>query len=482
MRKNLQVIGIALIVLMFASCGGSKSKEVKLIPVKSGKDFQYIDQEGKIVINPQFNQATVFRNGLALVQTNGENPKWGFIGEDGKFVIPATYKSATVFSEDLAWVVTDGSAPTAINNKGEIKITLQDAQSVCIFKGGLAAFSVADTSGIKWGFVDNTGKVKITPQFTAVGYFNENLCAVANKDGKWGYIDKDGKIVINNQFDRANEFINGKAVVTTEDKTGVIDAKGKYTINPQFHAMIPDGDLFVIEQDHKWGWCDKDGKIIINPQFTEAYPFGGKELAPVQSGENYGFIDKEGKIAINPQFQGALPFNGKLALVMSNKKIGFIDKDGKYVINPQFDDVSRDFMLYLINGSSEFEVAISDKTTPPEAIAEDYLKAVKTQKFDVAKTLVTEESKATVDFMAQMITMGGEEAKKAATVKYEIKDMKCETKDNVSDCTCKVNDGKKEEEEKLHLVKKDGKWLVEQKKEGGTPSTSTENTAPEVKY
>jgi hypothetical protein len=111
------------------------------------------------------------------------------------------------------------------------------------------------------------------------------------------------------------------------------------------------------------------------------------------------------------------------------------------------------------------------KSDTPEAVAEKYLKAIGTQKFDDAKALVTEESKATVDFMAQMATMGGEEAKKAAaTAKVEVKDMKCETKGEAADCTCKVNDGKKEEETKLHLVKKDGKWLVEQKKEGGAPT------------
>jgi len=111
------------------------------------------------------------------------------------------------------------------------------------------------------------------------------------------------------------------------------------------------------------------------------------------------------------------------------------------------------------------------KSDTPEAIAEKYVKAVEMQKFDDAKALVTEESKATIDMMSQMFAMGGEEAKKAAAeVKVEIKDMKCDTKDDASDCTCKVNNGKEEKEQKLHLVKKDGKWLVEQKKEGGAPT------------
>lgn len=90
-------------MFLFA-CGdnGKKISEVTLIPVKSGSDYQYIDREGKIVINPQFRTATVFRDKLALVVTSGKDSKWGFISEDGTFAIPATYISATVFSEGLA--------------------------------------------------------------------------------------------------------------------------------------------------------------------------------------------------------------------------------------------------------------------------------------------------------------------------------------------------------------------------------------------
>jgi hypothetical protein len=116
------------------------------------------------------------------------------------------------------------------------------------------------------------------------------------------------------------------------------------------------------------------------------------------------------------------------------------------------------------------------KSDTPEAVAEKYLKAMETLKFDDAKALATEESKGTIDMMAQLATMGGEEAKKAAAeAKIEIKEMKCETKEDVSDCTCKVNNGKEEKAVPVHLVKKDGKWLVEQKKEGGAPA---EEVAP----
>ena len=108
MKKTAQLVAAIVATSILSSCGGGGDSisEVNLIPVKSWNDFQYIDKEGKIVINPQFSEATIFRNGLALVRTSGDEPKWGFISEDGKFAITANYKSATVFSDDLALVVS----------------------------------------------------------------------------------------------------------------------------------------------------------------------------------------------------------------------------------------------------------------------------------------------------------------------------------------------------------------------------------------
>ncbi len=363
MRQLLKVKLALLISFLLIACGdgGIKTKDLKLIPVKSGSEFQYIDAKGKIIINPQFSEATVFRDGLALVKTSGKDPKYGYIKEDGKFEVKADFIRATVFSDGMAWVVTENSAPTAIDIKGERKFTLTNAEEVRNFSNGLAAFSeVNNENDEKWGFVNKKGEVVVNAQFSNVGEFQEGKCAVRNNDGKWGYIDKDGKIIMNPQFDWANSFSGNSAVVMSGGKAGLIDSDGKYIINPQYSKIIQDGNVFLIELDGKFGWVDKDGKITINPQFNEAYPFNGSDLAAVKSGNNFGYVNKEGKIMINPQFEAALPFNGKMAMVMSSNKLGFIDKDGKYLINPQYDETSRDLLQYFMLGTSPYNSIETD--------------------------------------------------------------------------------------------------------------------------
>lgn len=339
-----------MIIMPFLLVGCSffkSSKDISLIPFLQKEKYGYFDLEGKIVINPQFSFATVFREDLALVKTSGDNGKWGYIDKNGKFVINAIYKNATVFQEGIAWVVSDNTAPTAIDNNGEVQFTLKEAEDVRLYSDDLAAFSKVDSTSVIWGFVDKSGKQVINPQFVEVGDFHDGKCAIKNKEGKWGYIDKSGKIIINNQFDHADSFKEGKAIVALDEKSGVIDEDGKYIINPQFGYALADGDNYLIYQDDKAGWCDKEGKFIINPQFDNAKTFGDNKLASIKSGDKYGYIDKEGKIMINPQFDEAYQFIGDISIVKTGDKYGLIDNEGKYKVNPQFEDIGYDVFAYL---------------------------------------------------------------------------------------------------------------------------------------
>jgi len=120
-------------------------EKVVLLPVQvDGKDG-FIDKTGKIIINPQFDYADFFEEGLARVRIGG---KYGFIDKTGKIVSNPQFDDAGVFREGLARVRIGG----------------------------------------KWGYIDKTGKIVIEPQFYYAGFFHEGLAEV-EIGGKRGYID-----------------------------------------------------------------------------------------------------------------------------------------------------------------------------------------------------------------------------------------------------------------------------------------------------
>ena len=90
----------------------------------------------------------------------------------------------------------------------------------------------------KWGFIDRSGKIVISPQFDAANYFYEGLaCVMVDKKqygniviGKNGYIDRSGNWIIKPQFDFASGFSEGLASVRIGEKSGYIDKSGDIVI------------------------------------------------------------------------------------------------------------------------------------------------------------------------------------------------------------------------------------------------------------
>jgi hypothetical protein len=90
------------------------SSEVRLFPFEHGRRWGYYDDHGRIVIRPQFSNASKFREGVAAVAVDvvekgrGKVSKYGYISPEGRFVIPAKYDSAGPFSNGLAAVGVNG--------------------------------------------------------------------------------------------------------------------------------------------------------------------------------------------------------------------------------------------------------------------------------------------------------------------------------------------------------------------------------------
>lgn len=332
---------ISLLFLILYGCRSEKKEvDLKIIPVKSGNYWGYINHEGKYLINPQFQFASIFKEGLALVLSSDN--KFGFINEDGKYVINPIYSDALSFSEELALVGKKDSQLEFIDNQGKTVITISpEIETASSFSEGLA---LVYSNGL-YGYVDKTGKLVIPYTFNTASNFEEGFAKVGLKEKesntfKYGFINKKGEVVINFQFVMANNFSDGLALVYNGSQYGYIDYEGKFVINPQFvEAYNFQGEYAVIKQGQLYGYIDKDGKIVINPQFFSAGQFLDNGLSSVKLTDGkVGYINKDGKIVIPSQFDAASGFYGDIALVVINSKIGIINKEGKIIVNPQFDE------------------------------------------------------------------------------------------------------------------------------------------------
>ena len=120
----------------------------------SGGKWGYIDKTGKFVIEPRFDGAEDFSEGLAPVKLGD---KWGYIDKTGKLVIKRQFDYTGAFSEGLALVEvvdkTVGPEFGYIGKTGKYAINQQFGDAFG-FSGGLAWVRIDD----KRGYIDNTGK------------------------------------------------------------------------------------------------------------------------------------------------------------------------------------------------------------------------------------------------------------------------------------------------------------------------------------
>ncbi len=77
---------------------------VELDRVRVGDHYGFRNADGRIVIDPRFDQAWHFVDGLARVQVDG---KWGFIGRSGEMVVEPAFDVAWDFEDGLARVKVD---------------------------------------------------------------------------------------------------------------------------------------------------------------------------------------------------------------------------------------------------------------------------------------------------------------------------------------------------------------------------------------
>ncbi len=174
MKKYLHCLSLGAMIVTFllgvASCGQPKTESESphasqtqpesshWYLIKRDSLWGYVNLKGEIVVNPQFDDARFFDNGLAEVRLG---TRWGIIDESGKYIINPQFDDVSSFSEGLAAVGLGG----------------------------------------KCGFMDKQGKIVINPQFDDVrSSFSEGLATV-KLGGKYGLINKRGIFVVNPVYD-----------------------------------------------------------------------------------------------------------------------------------------------------------------------------------------------------------------------------------------------------------------------------------------
>lgn len=326
----------------------------------------YINTKGEIIIEPKFDDADPFSEGVAVVWN--ENGQFGLIDTEGNLIIPfGKYEEINDCSDGLVRVgngslqgfvskddgeevisckytsandFKDGISAVSENEFDTIKCI--DTNGNTLFEtskyGGIGDFSdglafVVDKASENWGYINKTGQEVIPCIYKGAIDFSEGLAAVNVGDG-WIYIDQTGNTVIDTKYESAYEFNNGIAAVqclgSFENGNGYISDY----INHKGESIVPDGYMASISGSFEYG------------------------LAPVEKDTNnlrekdFRYIDSKGKFVLG-SYEDAQSFNGGIARITEQGTKKYIDTDGNVLYTVNLYEGSRSNDGDLIIGSSD---------------------------------------------------------------------------------------------------------------------------------
>ncbi|MBN2764402.1 MAG: WG repeat-containing protein [Bacteroidales bacterium] len=206
--------------------------------------------------------------------------KWGYMNKNGEITVQPVWDYAYSFSEGLALVGRIEFDTLGKDRKEKISYGFIDTQGnevikpsskfkqIRAFSENRAAYSDGDDWG--WGFIDKTGEkvIRAKQEWKDVTDFREGIASV-KIDGLWGAINKKGKLIINPKFENALFFERGLSYVEKEDKIGFVNKKGDWVIEPSFHDIETGFSKCraVVEKDNYYVLISRRGNHRKNREF-----------------------------------------------------------------------------------------------------------------------------------------------------------------------------------------------------------------------
>tara|TARA_B110000503_G_scaffold143666_1_gene246804 strand:- start:14 stop:2128 length:2115 start_codon:yes stop_codon:yes gene_type:complete len=198
-----------------------------------------------------------------------------------------------------------------------------------------------------WGFMNDSGTIKISAQFTFVESFSEGLALVGLED-KLGYIDKLGDVVVPFEFEEAYSFKNGIAIVGKNQHFGVINRVNRSVVPFKYDFIEPfHSNIALAASELGYGFISSAGKELTSFDFSYATDFY----------EGYALVTKGGKMALlDTSFQVIIAFNytklsipeDSIVIAKGDSLFGLLNLKGDTVLDFQYkriDDFSDELAL-----------------------------------------------------------------------------------------------------------------------------------------
>lgn len=304
--------------------------DMSLIPYRSGAKWGFASPDGRVVINPKYDDAQWFSEGFAAVKVGS---KWGYINKSGALVIPARYTVAKSF------------------RKGFVPWTNKEGGDSVIFAG------VSVKADGYENCIDTKGRVTVKCPAIAETSVPENNIPVATAVQQKTYSVPNN----NGLFDK---IVDDYKIEGSDETYYIAQKNGMYGVfNTKFETIVPfeydeikinkrsAPNYLSVKKNGLYGIATTQGQVKVIPDNTSI------STVQLKSGKEYIIVKKDGKTYVKDMDNNLIIPNG-YADIVYDQQGGFViksddQKQGFYfldnsIINPKYSEV------HMINGTDRY--------------------------------------------------------------------------------------------------------------------------------
>lgn len=249
-----------------------------LITCQVHEKYKYIvlNAQGEVVFETPY-RLYEFSEGLVKFRTEiNDKDLYGYMNKEGKVVIEPQFEEAEDFHDGIAKVKTKDGQEIGIDKSGKevtISARLLDAEK---FIDGVAIINCGDYYEPKVGLINQKGEFVILPEYeeiTSLGEGNYAVCKDAEgfstQYSKKAIFNKKGQQITGFNYYNISSFHDGYAAVCDGESTYFIDQKGQevawFPKLAESGELKIDGEVVKLKFEEELKYYSKDGALVWQP-------------------------------------------------------------------------------------------------------------------------------------------------------------------------------------------------------------------------
>jgi len=288
------------------------SEEETVVTDASGRSYLY-GENGQVLFDTE-GSIDKLSNGMAAFsrKSDGDKYLWGYIDAEGKVVIEPEYEWAQSFSKDEALVKISEGRFGLIDRGGKLLEKFETSMARGLSEDVFIFSSTDEENRQRYGYMTADGEVMLDAVYTEAQEFVDGLAIVnAAKDyeSRHGVINKSGEFVISAEY-------------------GQIDALGN-----GIYAVPEPHDVYFGTGFVKKALFDRDGKQLTGFSFYNLERVEKGLISVSDEKTTYLVDDKGQEVTGIPRAEGigSIKLQGSMYKVEVDNELYYLSQDGKKV-------------------------------------------------------------------------------------------------------------------------------------------------------